>query len=437
MRKMILSISAIAILALAACGPSPVAPDSGRAPGEAVASDLERVSAPEVSDAAMDTLVEGNTAFALELYHRLADEKGGENLFYSPYSISLALAMTHAGARGETEEQMADALHYRLPQEQLHPAFNALDQALASRSEGAEGKDDEEEGDEGFRLNIANAIWGQEDYSFRDAFLDTLAENYGAGLRVLNFASAPEEARTAINEWVSEKTEGKIDELIARGGIMPGTRLVLTNAIYFNAAWAEPFEEEQTEDGAFRLLDGGEVTVPLMRQTASYGYAARQGYQAIELPYDGRELSMVILLPEAGAFETFEEALDAEEMAAVMEDLDREQVRLSMPSFEFSSGFSLKDALIALGMPKAFSGEADFSGMTGSRDLFISDVIHKAFVSVDEEGTEAAAATAVEMVESAMPSEPIEVTINRPFIFAIRDIETGTVLFVGRVLDPS
>jgi len=432
MRKILVSVSAIAVLALAACGVIPAGPGEGRAPGEAVASNLERVSAPEVSDATLDTLVEGNTTFALELYHRLAEEQSGENLFYSPYSISLALAMTYAGARGETEEQMADALHYRLPQEELHPAFNSLDQNLASRGEGAEGKDDE-----GFRLNIANAIWGQEDYTFLDAFLDTLAENYGAGLRVLDFASAPEEARTAINEWVSEKTEGKIEELIARGAITPGTRLVLTNAIYFNAAWAEPFEEEQTEDGAFRLLDGGEVTVPMMRQTTSFGYAESQGYQAIELPYDGRELSMVILLPEDGEFEAFEAALDAEEMAAIVDDLAYEQVNLTMPSFEFSSGFGLKDALMALGMPKAFSGEADFSGMTGSRGLFISDVIHKAFVSVDEEGTEAAAATAVEMAESAMPSEPIEVSVDRPFIFAIRDMETGAVLFVGRVLDPS
>jgi serpin B len=417
-------------VALTACGPR--VPGAGRPPGEAVASDLERVSAPQVSDEAMSELVAGNSAFALDLYSRLVEDQGDQNLFYSPYSISLALAMTYAGARGETEAQMADALHYTLPQAELHPAFNALDQTLESRGEGAEGKDDE-----GFRLNIANAIWGQEGYSFLDAFLDTLAENYGAGLRVLDFAAAPEKARVRINDWVSERTEGKIEELIPEGMIGPMTRLVLTNAIYFNAAWAEPFDEENTQDGPFHLLDGGEVTVPLMRQTASFGYAAGDGYQAVELPYDGRELSMVILLPEEGAFASFEGALDAERLAGIVEDLGREQVALTMPRFEFRSGFSVNDALQALGMTDAFSGAADFSGMTGSPDLFISSVIHKAFVSVDEEGTEAAAATAVVMVESAMPGEPVEVTVDRPFIFTIRDIETGAVLFVGRVVDPS
>jgi serpin B len=432
MRKIILSTLVTAILALTACSTDAPAPGEGRAPGEAVASSLERVSAPEVSGEAVDELVEGNTAFALDLYSRLVEEQGDENLFYSPYSISLALAMTYAGARGETEEQMADALHYTLPQDQLHPAFNALDQTLESRGEGAEGQDDE-----GFRLNIANAIWGQKDYAFRDAFLDVLAVNYGAGLRLLDFAGAPERARNTINEWVSEKTEGKIEELIPRGLIGPMTRLVLTNAIYFNAAWAEPFEEEATRDGAFHPLTGSEVTVPMMRQTTSFGYTEGEGYQAVELPYDGRELSMVVLVPDEGAFHTFEGALDAERLSAIVDGLTNEQVTLTMPRFEYRSGFSVNDALKALGMTDAFSGSADFSGMTGSRDLFISSVIHKAFVSVDEEGTEAAAATAVAMVESAMPGEPVELTVDRPFIFTIRDIETGAVLFVGRVVDPS
>ncbi len=438
MQRIILSTIVIALLALNGCGLGPAEPDAGRPPGEAVASDVERVSSPAVSDAQMSTLVEGNSAFAFDLYGRLVEAHGADNLFYSPYSISLALAMTYAGARGETEQQMADTLHYALPQDQLHPAFNALDQALVSRGEGAEGKGEgDQESPEGFRLNIANAIWGQRDYAFRDAFLDTLARNYGAGLRVLDFASAPEEARVTINAWVSEQTEGKIEELIPEGAIKPLTRLVLTNAIYFNAAWAEPFNEERTSEGAFHPLGGGEVSVPMMRQTTSFGYARGQGYQAVELPYDGNELSMVILLPEAGSFETFEASLDAEHMASIVEDLERQQVTLAMPTFEFDSSFSLNDALVAMGMPNAFSGEADFSGMTGSKDLFISEVIHKAFVSVDEEGTEAAAATAVIMAESAAPAEPVEVTIDHPFIFTILDIETGTVLFVGRVVDPS
>jgi len=409
-----------------------VSEEDVKVPGVAIASEKERVVSPDVPEADMRELVEGNSAFAFDLYRLLAEQRGEGNLFYSPYSISLALAMTYAGARGETETQMADALAFTLPQEQLHPAFNALDQALVSRGEGAEGKDEE-----GFRLNIANAIWGQRDYAFLDAFLDVLAENYGAGLRVLDFANAPEESRVTINEWVSEETEGKIENLIPQGAIDPLTRLVLTNAIYFNAAWANPFEAEATKDGPFTLLDGSEVTVPMMRQTESFGYAEGEGYQAVELPYDGGEMSMVLLLPEREGFEAFEDSLDGERVQAIVEALEYRQVAVTMPTFEFDSRFGLNQVLAAMGMPAAFSGQADFSGMTDDKDLFISDVVHKAFVSVDEEGTEAAAATAVVMKLSAMPEEPMEVALDHPFLFLIRDIETGTILFVGRVLDPS
>lgn len=403
---------------------------SGDVPGAVVASEKERVS-PDVSAGEMGELVEGNSVFAFDLYRVLVEEAGGGNLFYSPYSISLALAMTYAGARGETEEQMADALAFTLLQDRLHPAFNALDQELAQRGEGAEGRDEK-----GFRLNIANAIWGQRDYAFLDAFLNVLAENYGAGLRLLDFAGAPEESRVTINDWVSEETEGKIENLIPKGLISAMTRLVLTNAIYFNAAWAHPFEEEATKDGPFTLLDGDQVTVPMMRQTESLGYAEGEGYQAVELPYDGREMSMVILLPDREGFRAFEGSLDAEGVRAVVEELTYQQVALMMPRFEFDARFSLKDTLIEMGMPSAFSAEADFSGMTGDRALSIADVIHKAFVSVDEAGTEAAAATAVVMLESAAPGEPIEVNVDQPFIFLIRDMETGAILFVGRVVDP-
>jgi len=248
---------------------------------------------------------------------------------------------------------------------------------------------------------------------------------------------APEEARVTINEWVSEQTEGRIKDLIPPGAIDALTRLVLTNAIYFNAAWSRPFEEERTEDAPFYRLDGSQVTVPMMRQVESFGYATGEGYQAVELPYDGHELSMVILVPKEGEFETFEAALDVQRLEAILQDLRYTQVALSMPKFEIESSFSLVDALAAMGMPVAFSDEADFSGMTGSRDLTISDVVHKAFVSVDEAGTEAAAATAVIMKLTSAPMEPVEMRIDRPFLFAIRDLQTGALLFVGRVVDPS
>ena len=398
--------------------------------GAMVKSEKPRVTSPKVEDTDLALLVKGNSAFAFDLYQALGKENG--NLFCSPYSISLALAMTYAGARGETEQQMADTLHFALSQNRLHPAFNSVDIELGKRGEGAEGKDGE-----GFRLNIVNAIWGQKDYHFLPAFLDVLAENYGAGLRILNFINAPEESRITINKRVSDQTEGRIEDLIPQGLIDILTRLVLTNAIYFNAAWQYPFSEDATKDSTFYLLNGKEVTVPMMSQTESFGYTDGADYQAVELPYDGGELSMVIFLPQDGHFETFEEALDTEQVNAIVNTLEQRQVALTMPKFEFESAFKLKPTLAAMGMPVAFSESADFSGMTGVRDLYISEVVHKAFVSVDEAGTEAAAATAVIMKITALPPEPVEVTVNRPFIFLIRDIETDAILFLGRVVDPA
>jgi len=426
MKKLLLGLVVVALLAsTVACGSgSPLASIT------LAQSDKPRDTSPDVAASDLATLAEGNTQFAFDLYQALSDGDG--NLFYSPYSISVALAMTYAGARGETEQQMADTMRFLLPQDRLHPAFNALDLELASRGEGAEGKDEE-----GFRLNIVNAIWGQEDYTFLEDFLDVLAENYGAGLRLLDFVNAPEEARVTINDWVSEQTEGKIEDLIPQGVIDALTRLVLTNAIYFNAAWESPFDEDRTQDGAFHLLDGGDVTVPMMTQTEYYGYADGDGYTAVELPYDGGELSMVALLPDAGGFEAFEDTLDADSVADILDDLENARVTLTMPKFEFESEMSLVETLAAMGMPVAFSGSADFSGMTGNRDLTIGDVLHKAFVSVDEAGTEAAAATAVVMKLTGAPGEPEVVTLDRPFIFLIRDIATGSVLFVGRVMNPA
>jgi len=423
MKKILIVVLVIVLLLpLIACTQPAVA--------EVLKSDKERITSPDVNPSEQALLVEGNSAFAFELYQALKGEEG--NLFYSPYSISLALAMTYAGARNETAEQMADTFQFMLEQDRLHPAFNWLDAELARRGEGAEGKDGE-----GFRLNIVNAIWGQKDYEFLPDFLDVLAENYGAGLRILDFITETEASRLAINQWVSDQTEGRIKDLIPQGAIDALTRLVLTNAIYFNAAWENPFNEDMTADGPFYLLDGGQVSVPRMKQTEAFGYTEGEGYQAVELLYDGCELSMVILLPEADKFEAFEEGLQAQQVDAIINDLQNTLVTLTIPRFEFDAEFSLKDTLAEMGMPIAFSGGADFSGMTGNRELFISDVVHKAFVAVDEAGTEAAAATAVIMPGSAAPEPPVEVTIDRSFIFLIRDIETGAILFVGRVLNPA
>jgi serpin B len=436
MRKILLSILLVGLLvSLIGCEesgtPSSEEPGGGNGTGiELALSAKQRVTSPIVGAPDLTALVDGNSAFAFDLYEALSEEEG--NLFFSPYSISQALAMTYAGARGETELQMAETMHFILSQSNLHPAFNALDLELASRGEGAKGKDEK-----GFRLNIVNAIWGQKNYKFLDAFLDVLAENYGAGLRLLDFINATEDSRLTINNWVSDQTEERIKDLIPQGAIDEATRLVLTNAIYFNAAWLNPFQKESTQDSTFYMLDGSEVSVPMMSQIESLGYADGDGYLAVELPYDGSELSMVILLPDEGEFEALEGSLDVELADSIMNDIEYRQVALTMPKFEFESEFSLAEALSAMGMPIAFSGEADFSGMTGTRELTIADVLHKAFVSVDEAGTEAAAATAVIMKLTAMPEEPVQVTVDSPFIFLIRDIETGAILFVGRIMNPA
>ena len=423
MKKLLLcAVITVMLLNLMACGQPQLT--------ELLQSDKQRVASPDVGESELISLINGNSAFAFDLYQELGKREG--NIFYSPYSISLALAMTHAGARGETEQQMADALHFTLPQGSLHSVFNGLDIELNKRGEGAKGKDGE-----GFRLNIVNAIWGQNGYSFLPGFLDVLAENYGAGLRTLDFDTEPEESRLTINNWVSDQTEKRIENLIPQGVINELTRLVLTNAIYFNAAWLYPFNENSTEDGPFHLLDGTAVIAPMMKQTEMFGYAEGDGYQAVELPYDGNELSMVILLPRADQFQAFEGALDAQRVSTILTSLERRSVALTMPGFEFESEFSLKETLAAMGMPIAFSMGADFSGMTGNYELFIAEVVHKAFVSVDESGTEAAAATAVMMQLTGMPERPVEVTVDHPFIFLIRDVKTDSILFIGRVVNPN
>ncbi len=423
MKKLFLLGLAAMITVLAACSAPAVS-------GQELVSDKPRETAPAIDQSDMAKLVSGNSEFAFNLYRVLSRQEG--NLFYSPYSISLALAMTYSGANGLTEKQMAEALRFGLPQNRLHPAFNSLDLALASRGEGAKGKDGE-----GFRLNIANAIWGQKDYRFLPAFLDLLAENYGAGLRVLDFMKSPEPSRLTINEWVSDRTEGKIKDLLPPGTIDQYTRLVLTNAIYFNAAWLFPFQKTATADAQFNLINGDKVTVPFMKQTESFGYAAGNGYRAVELPYDGRQLSMVVIVPDKGKLGEFEKSLTSAQVNDILVKLADRQVALSFPKFKFEAEFKLKDTLSEMGMPVAFTDGADFSGMTGKRDLLISEVVHKAFVAVDEEGTEAAAATGVIMKLATVPAAPVELTVDSPFIFLIRDIETGSVLFIGRVLNPA
>ena len=382
----------------------------------------------------MRTLVEGNTAFAFDLYQAVRREEG--NLFYSPHSLSLALGMLYAGARGPTASQMAGALQFRLPQSALHPAFNALDLELKSRAETPAEGDDTPKGP---RLNIVNALWGRAGYPFLQEYLDVVGENYDAGLRGMDFAEDPEGARRIINDWASEQTENTIRDLLPEGSIHPDIALVLTNAIHFQADWLRPFPEWGTEERPFRLRDGSLVDAPTMSGQAVIGYADRDGYQAVELPYRGESASMVVFLPDEGRFEQFEGRLDAELVAGAIESIELRSVQLYMPKFEFDSTFDMKGVLSGMGMPDAFSAsDADLSGVNGLACptvgcLVVETAVHKAFISVDEEGTTASAATGITVGPTSLPPD---FRIDRPFIFLIRDVPTGAVLFVGRVLDP-
>lgn len=416
---------AVMVFGATACNP-PITPLTAGI----LKSDKTRIASPDASQADIAALVAGDNGFAFDLYQILRKEDG--NLFFSPYSISLALAMTYGGARGDTETGMADALKFTLPQTRLHPAFNSVDQTLASRGQGAKGTDEK-----GFRLHIANDIWGQRDFAFQPAYLDLLAQNYGAGLRVIDFIKDAEQARQTINLQVSQETEDKITDLLPEGSVNDLTRLVLTNAVYFNAAWQNQFEKTATAPGDFFLLNGSKISVPVMQQTGSFGYLKGDGFQAVELPYDGRELSMLVILPDQGQFDAFEGKLSGQALENITGNIRNKEVDLSMPKFTYRSSFGLGQALTALGMENAFlPGVADFSGMDGQKDLYIQDVVHQAFVAVDENGTEAAAATGVVVGITSIPVEIIKMEINRPFVFVIRDIGTGTVLFAGRVMNP-
>ncbi|KAB2899942.1 MAG: serpin family protein, partial [Kofleriaceae bacterium] len=359
-----------------------------------VKSDLARDTAPAVPAADLEALVADNTAFAIDLYHQVRGEPG--NLFMSPHSISTALAMTYAGAAGSTADEMAATLHFTLPEERLHAAFNALDLALASRAEAASGDTIP------FRLRTANSIWGREGATFLDPFLDTLAVNYGAGLRVLDFAADPDGARGIINGWVEDQTNDKIRDLLPAGSIRAETRLVLTNAIYFSAAWATPFEASDTRDATFHTASGP-VQTPTLHGLPDAGYAEGDGWRAVELPYDGGQLGMTIIVPDDLA--AFEASLDDAALAAVTSALTPHVVTLALPKFEFDAPLSLGEALQTLGMPTAFTADADFSRIDGTRSLAISDVLHKGFVAIDEEGTEAAAATAVILEDTLLPDQ--------------------------------
>ncbi len=387
-----------------------------------------RDTSPQSSLADQAALVSGNNAFAFALYDALRGEPG--NLVFSPYGISSALAMAYAGAGGQTETQMSSTLHFALPRARLYPAFDALDLALAGRTQISSS----------FQLTVTNSLWGQTGYPFLESFLDVLKQDFGAGLQLVDFQAAPEPAREAINAWVADKTQGKIADLLPSGTVDSGTRLVLADALYFKGAWADPFEPGETTNGPFHLVDGSQVSVPMMEQKAFLDYAEGPDYQAVELPYSGSDILMVILLPPAGQWDAFEKSLSADRLANILQGLALTQVNLTLPKFKYGSAFALGKTLAALGMPDAFDpSAADFSGMDGQpHDFSIGEVVHQALVAVDESGTEAAAATGVNMPGAAVPAPDTKTfKADHPFVYLIRDAKTGTILFLGRVEDPS
>lgn len=389
------------------------------------------------------TLASGLTGFALDLYRELRAAAGTGNLVFSPYSVALALAMTDAGARGDTARQMATTLGLTVPDDIVHQTFAALTGDLLARGNQPT---DPDRGIAESGLRIANALFGERTFPFDPAFIDRLDAEYGAGLELVNFKDDPEAARADINAWVGQGTEGRIRDIVPEGAITDLTRLVLANAIWFYGAWQITFDEADTADAPFHLLEGAPVDVPFMSQTESFAYASLDGMQVIDLPYAAPGFSMTILLPDEGGLDATEQGLDPGSLQAAIDALAWTRIRLVLPKWQFDAAASLADALKALGMTDAFDPDrADFSGMIAGTatppddTLAIGDVLHKAFIAVDENGTEAAAATVVIMVGTSAepPQEPLELRIDRPFLFAIRDATTGAILFLGRVTDPS
>ncbi|MBW2982436.1 serpin family protein [Candidatus Woesearchaeota archaeon] len=370
-------------------------------------------------------VVNSNNDFAFELYSELNDD---DNIFFSPYSIAAALAMAYEGARGQTADEMQSVLHF--------PENDIIRRSSYARIHNLINKKDKD-----YELYSANAFWAQNNYPFLQDYINTIEKYYAAEANNLDFVNNPEGSRETINSWVEEHTNDKIKDIIPPKAINALTRLVLTNAVYFKGDWVLKFDKKKTVDAPFKVNEEKEVTVKMMGLTGNkakfnYAFIPEEELQIIELPYEGEELSMIILLPKEGSIEEFEEKLTAENLDSWKARMRETKIDVYMPKFEFETKYSLPQILTKMGMPTAFQWPgADFSGMDGTQDLFISDVIHQAYINVDEEGTEAAAATAV-IVAMGM-AMPNEFRADHPFIFMIQEKTAGGILFLGKVADPN
>jgi len=372
----------------------------------------------------VNSVVNSNNQFAFGLYSEYKSQKS--NIFFSPYSISTALAMTYEGARGKTAEEIQSVFHFPKDDKIRRPAFAKIYNEINKK-------------DKKYKLSTANALWAQKDYQFLSDYFSLTEKYYGGKVTNLDFIKDPEGSRLTINSWVEEQTNNKIKDLIPRGEIDELTRLVLTNAIYFKGNWLKQFDKNNTREQDFRVSPGKTVKAQMMSLTGEevrFNYTETDKLQILELPYDGNELSMLILLPKEDTLNYLEESLDAEKLSEWKNNLTEEQVKVYLPKFKFETKYFMVDTLKKIGMPTAFSEYADFSGMTGKKDLFISQVIHQAFVEVNEEGTEAAAATAVIMKREVGGRIKI-FNADHPFIFIIQEKKTGNILFLGRVDDPT
>ncbi len=387
-----------------------------------------------------DTLVAGNTRFAFKLYQTLGSGTS-DNLVYSPYSVSEAFAMVYAGAHGDTEKVIRTTLEYSLPQTDVPSTFKLLNDDLMARGNhkpGASG----DPSDLPRTLHLANGVWVEKTFPIKQAYQDQIKAAYGAGLQLADFVNAPQAEQDKINQWVQQQTEDRIKDIIPPGTLTPATRLVLANAIYFKESWQYPFGNKSTKPDTFFLDNGTSIQTPMMKMDEAnpLAYVKDGDTELISLPYVDSGMSMVIVMPGQGKFADFEKSLDADQFKNLMDKLDGADTRqaiVHMPRFKFEFSADLGDKLTSLGMGPAFSGSADFSGIS-DQPLNIGAALHKAFISVDEKGTEAAAATVIMMVTSAPLNPPpiLDVKIDRPFFFVIRDDNTHTVLFMGRVLQP-
>ena len=384
---------------------------------------LGAVSPRQATSSDLDVAVAGHNRFSLDLYRNLAS-KNDDNLVFSPLSVSTALSMVLAGARTSTADEMNAALHVTLPSQQYHAAVGGVLGALNSSSPD-------------FELSIANRLWAQQGASIRDEYLDVTHAQYGAGLESLDFISATEPARQTINQWVEERTHDKIRELIPRGALTPETALVLTNAIYFNGKWARPFDAE-TRAAPFSLANGEQRPVTMMRQTSYLRHATTADFEMLELPYRGGDQSLLVLLPrETDGLPALEANLTMDLLDQTAELLQPAYVAVNLPQFKLDSMLGLNATLKELGIRQLFDESADLSGISPG-DLSVDSVIHKAIIEVDTEGTTAAAATAViiGVTCACPPPTPILFNADHPFLFALRDNRTDSILFMGRLTEP-